>query len=75
MKRITVELSDDLHARLRHEAARRTSTMSELIREAVEAHLGGRSGRRRLMAAGAGRSGSHDVAARIEEILGDEVAW
>jgi predicted transcriptional regulator len=69
MKRTTVKLPDDLDARLRHEAARRGMTISELTREAVERHLGGR----RLLAAGAGRSGETDISERIEEILAAEV--
>jgi predicted transcriptional regulator len=69
MKRTTVKLPDELDARLRHEAQRRDTTVSELTREAIEAHLGGRKGKRRLMAAGAGHSGSSDVSERIEEIL------
>jgi hypothetical protein len=69
MKRTTVKLPDDLDARLRHEAARRGMTISELTREAVERHLGGR----RLLAAGAGRSGHTDISERIEEILAAEV--
>jgi len=71
MKRTTVKLPDDLDARLRHEAARRKITIAEFTREAIEAHLGGR---RRLMAAGAGRSGREDVSERIEEILRAEAA-
>jgi predicted transcriptional regulator len=71
MKRTTVKLPDGLDARLRHEAARRKMTISELTREAIETHLGGR---RRLRAAGAGRSGRTDVSERIEEILRAEVA-
>jgi plasmid stability protein len=74
MRRTTVKLPDELDAQLRHEAARRGMTMSELTREAVEAHLAGRHGRRRrLLAAGAGRSGQSDVSERIEEILAAEV--
>jgi Arc/MetJ-type ribon-helix-helix transcriptional regulator len=69
MKRTTVKLPDDLDARLRHEAARRGMSISELTREAVERHLGGR----RLLAAGAGRSGHTDISERIEEILAAEV--
>jgi predicted transcriptional regulator len=65
MKRTTVKLPDDLDARLRHEAARRSMTISELTREAIERHLG----RRRLLAAGAGHSGHTDISERIEEIL------
>ena len=69
MKRTTVKLSDDLDSRLRHEADRRGVTISELTREAIEAHLGQRRGRRSLLAAGSGRSGARDISVRIEEIL------
>jgi len=74
MKRTTVKLPDDLDAKLRHEADRRGVTISDLTREAIEAHLGAKRGRRRLLAAGAGRSGSCDVSVRIEEILRSEVS-
>jgi predicted transcriptional regulator len=74
MKRTTVKLPDDLDARLRHEAERRHITVSELTREAIEGHLGNRpTGRRRMLATAAGRSGFHNVSVRIEEILRDEV--
>jgi predicted transcriptional regulator len=74
MKRTTVKLPDDLDALLRHEAQRRGITVSALTREAVERHLGAGAGRRRLRAAGAGRSGRDDVSARIEEILAAELS-
>jgi predicted transcriptional regulator len=67
MKRTTVKLSDEMDALLRHEAARRHVTVSELTREAVEAHLGG--SQRRLGAAAAGHSGRSDISERIEQIL------
>jgi predicted transcriptional regulator len=73
VKRTTVKISDALDARLRHEAQRRGVTISELTRDALEAYVGGPSGRRRLGAAKAGRSGSTDVSERIEEILAAEV--
>jgi len=73
LRRTTVKLPDELDARLRHEAQRRGATISELTREAIEAHLGG-SRRRRLLAAGAGASGHADISERIEEILAAEVA-
>lgn len=72
MKRTTVKLPDDLDARLRHEAARRGVTVSELTRQAIESHLVGGGGKRRLGAAG--RSGRSDVSHRIEEILRSELA-
>ena len=65
MRRTTVKLPDELDARLRHEAERRGVPVSELVREAIEAHVG----RRRLRSSGAGRSGRRDISERIEEIL------
>jgi predicted transcriptional regulator len=73
MRRTTVKLPDDLDARLRHEAARRGTTVSELTREAIETLLAAPRGRRRLLASGAGASGRSDISERIEELLGSEV--
>lgn len=73
MQRTTVKLPDELDARLRHEAERRGTTVSELTREAIEAHLGGPRKRRQLLAAGAGASGRGDVSDHIEELLAREV--
>lgn len=75
MKRTTMKLPDELDARLRHEARRRGVTMSEVSREALEAYLSDGDGgkRRRLGAAGAGRSGRSDVSERIEAILAEEL--
>ena len=72
MNRTTVKLPFELDARLRHEAARRNITISELTREAIEHHLGPR---RRLGAAAAGRSGCSDISERIEEILARPVTF
>jgi predicted transcriptional regulator len=71
MKRTTVKISDELDARLRHEAARRGLTISEVTREALEAYLGD-GARRRLSFAGIGASAEHDVSSRVEEILAEE---
>ncbi|HKP19835.1 MAG TPA: CopG family transcriptional regulator [Gaiellaceae bacterium] len=72
MKRTTVKISDELDARLRHEAERCGRTVSQLTREALEQYLGVRA-RRSLGAVGAGRSGAGDISERIEEILANEV--
>jgi predicted transcriptional regulator len=72
LKRTTVKLSDDLDARLRHEAQRRGTTIAEVTRTALEEHIGA-GGRRRLGAAAAGRSGRSDISERIEEIIAAEV--
>ena len=75
MRRTTVKLPDDLDAKLRHEAQAQGKTISELTREAIEAHLDHKTGsRRRLMAGGVGHSGHPDISERIEEILRAEVA-
>jgi len=74
MKRTTVKLPDELDALLRHEAARRGMTVSQLTRAAIEEHLGATPGGRRLLAAAAGRSGRHDISERIEEILAAELS-
>ena len=73
MQRTTVKLPDDLDARLRQEAERRGTTVSELTRNAIEAFPGAPKKRRKLLAAGAGASGHPDVSERIEEILATEV--
>ncbi len=72
MKRTTVKLPDDLDARLRHEAQRRGTTIAEVTRAALEAHIGA-GPRRRLGAAAAGHSGQCDISERIEEIVAAEV--
>ena len=73
MKRITVKLPNDLDAKLRDEAARRGRAIADIMREAIEAHVGGVA-RRRLIAAKAGRSGRRDTARRVEEIIRQETS-
>ena len=73
MRRTSVKIPDELDARLRHEAARRATTISAITREALEAHLGAApGGRRRLAGAGEFNSGRTDISQRIEEILRHE---
>ncbi len=72
VKRTTIKLPDEIDVRLRLEAKRRGTTISEVTREAIETHLGGHR-ERRLLGAGAGKSGRSDVSERIEEILGQEL--
>jgi predicted transcriptional regulator len=71
MKRTTVKISDELDARLRHEAKRRGTTVSDLTRQALEAYFP-TGPRRKLGAAAAGASGRDDISVRIEEILASE---
>lgn len=72
MRRTTIKLPDELDALLRHKAERRGVTISRITREAIKSYLEG--GRRRLGAAGAGRSGRTDISERIEEILAEGAA-
>jgi predicted transcriptional regulator len=69
MQRTTVKLPDELDARLRHEAQRRGTTIAEITRTALEAHLGAAGPRRKLVAAAAGGSGRSDISERVEEII------
>jgi predicted transcriptional regulator len=68
MKRTTIKLPKNVDTRLRYEAERRGTTISEITREAILVYLGLDSSRR-LGGAKAGRSGRTDVSERIEEIL------
>lgn len=73
MKRTTTKLPDEVDARLRHEAARRGTTVSELSRAAIQSYLG--IAPRRVLGGGkVWHSGQSDVSARIEEILQQEPA-
>jgi predicted transcriptional regulator len=72
MKRTTVKISDELDAKLRHEAARRGVTISEVTREALDLYFNGGIRRRTFLSAGAGASGESDIAERMEEILREE---
>ncbi|HXF71890.1 MAG TPA: ribbon-helix-helix protein, CopG family [Actinomycetota bacterium] len=67
MRRVTVALPDELAARLEEVARLNRSSISAVVRRALEVHLG--LGGRRLIGAKAGRSGHRDTARRIEEIL------
>jgi plasmid stability protein len=66
-----MKLPNDLDAKLRHEAARRGRTISDVKRKVSEARVHGVA-KRRLIGASAGRSGRNDTASRIEEIFRQE---
>jgi predicted transcriptional regulator len=72
MKRTTVSLPDDLAAALQREARRRRLPISQVAREALEAHLGRRGTARRISFAATGRSGHHDTARNVDAILAAE---
>lgn len=69
--RTTVKIPEELDEQLRHEARRRGSTISDVTRSALEAHL--RGGRRQLRAAAAGHSGNTDISEQIEQIISAEL--
>ena len=73
MKRTTIKISEELDTKLRHIAAQRNGTLSEVIREALELYAnGGPPDRRRFLFTAAGASGDGMIASRIEEILAEE---
>jgi metal-responsive CopG/Arc/MetJ family transcriptional regulator len=73
MKRITISVPEDLMAALHREARRRGVTLSQVAREAIEAHLSRGSGaRRKLSFAGVARGSDRTTARDAEEILARE---
>jgi hypothetical protein len=73
MKRTTVSLPDELARALAAEARRRNTSASEITRDALARHLGLAEGEpRELSFAALGRSGHHDTAREMEELLARE---
>lgn len=71
MQRTTLSLPDELMGRLRREARRRESSVSDVAREALREHFGLDGKRRRIGFAAIGRSGHTDTAERAEEVLAE----
>lgn len=70
MKRTTVKIPDELDARLRKEAELRGTTVSALVREAIERYLPlGDGERRNLSFIGMFEGPGDNAAERAEEIL------
>jgi metal-responsive CopG/Arc/MetJ family transcriptional regulator len=75
MRRTTISLPDDLAVAVEREARRRRVSVSEIARRALAEHVGLADGQpRRLGFIGIARSGYHDTAERMEEILAREWA-
>ena len=68
MTRTTVSLPDDLATLLAREARRRETSVSDIVRRAVETFLGA-SGEKPLPFAALGRSGRRHTARDAEKIL------
>ncbi|HMQ26602.1 MAG TPA: ribbon-helix-helix protein, CopG family [Acidimicrobiales bacterium] len=70
MKRTTVMLEDEVDARLRREARRRGTSVSELVRAAIDDAYGTPGRRpRRLAFIGIGDSGLGDAGERFDDYL------
>lgn len=70
MRRTTISLPADLADALEREARRRDRSASAIARDALAAHLGlARAEPRKLPFAAIGRSGQHDTARAMEELL------
>lgn len=72
MTRTTVSLPDELATLLAREARRRETSVSDVVRRAVESFLGAEGGRRELPFAALGRSGRRHTARDAEKILTSE---
>ena len=78
MIRTQIQLTEEQSRRLRAAAARRGVSMSELIRQGIDAALAQEAGptrdelvRRAVEAAGKFRSSRHDIARRHDRYLGE----
>jgi Ribbon-helix-helix protein, copG family len=71
MKRITFAVPDDLNSLLENERRRRDVPTASVIREALATYLAGGEPAQRLPFIGLGRSGHHDTASRIDDLLAE----
>lgn len=71
MRRTTISIPEELAQAAEREARRRSSSVSEIAREALAAHLG-LTGGAALPFANLGRSGTRDTARRLDELLAEE---
>lgn len=73
MKRTTVKISDELDAKLRHEAERFGLTVSEVVRQGIEMRVNGL--RRPILRslAGSFSSGTGDLSTRVDEIIQEDI--
>ena len=76
MGRITITLPDDVDARLRLEARRRSCSVAAVAREALDRHLPQPkvSARRHLSFFGIGEGSPADVSERIEDFIGQALS-
>jgi Ribbon-helix-helix protein, copG family len=72
MTRTTIALPDDLARLVAHEARRRETSISEIVRRALASHLGLTTSTRKLGFVGLGRSGQRHTARDAETILARE---
>lgn len=72
MKRTTISIPDDLALAVEREARRRDTSVSEVTRAALAAHLGLGGGVRPLPFANLGRSGTRHTARRLDELIARE---
>jgi predicted transcriptional regulator len=69
MTRTTILLNDDLMLRVRQLARANGTTMTVIIRQALEAYVGQQQQGRILSFAGVGNSGRRSISKNAEEIL------
>lgn len=69
MKRISVDLPNDLGTLLEFEQRRRAVAIDEIVRDALTAYLVTAGEPKHLSFIGIGQSGQHDTAGNIDAIL------
>jgi hypothetical protein len=72
MRRTTISIPEELAVAAAREARRRSTSVSEVARDALAAHLGMTGAPCPLPFANLGRSGTHDTASRMNELLAEE---
>jgi hypothetical protein len=72
MKRTTISMPDDLALAVEREARRRATSVSEVAREALAAHLGMAGTSRPIPFANLGRSGKRHTARQLDELIAKE---
>jgi hypothetical protein len=74
VKRTTIMLPDDLDVRLRLEAKRRSVSIADVAREAIDHHIPPARPEGGLSFFAIGEGGPPDASERVDEIAGDAMA-
>lgn len=74
VKRTTIMLPDELDVRLRREAKRRSLSIADVAREAIDQHVPPSRPEGRLSFFALGKGGPADASERVDELFGEALA-